>query len=104
MMYPVASVTQEGSGSAALNRILSQMHGLWLWQRRRSELRWFWMFVDVPTGRFDVPTARLTTWTRVEAQEVPKEAGKVVASEDESEARFLGQGLGTQNILSKSHL
>ena len=41
---------------------------------------------------------------RFEAQEVPKEAGKVVASEDESEARFLGQGLGTQNILSKSHL
>lgn len=61
-MYPVASVTQEGSGSAALNRILSQMRGLWrLWQRRRSELRWFWMFLDVPTGRFDVPTARLTT-------------------------------------------
>lgn len=78
------------------------MHGLWrLWQRRRSdELRWFWMFLDVPTGfqQLDLPPGRF------EAQEVPKEAGKVVASEDESEARFLGQGLGTQNILSKSHL
>ena len=39
---------------------------------------------------------------RFEAQEVPKEAGKVVAGEDE-EARFLGQGLGTI-ILSESHL
>eukprot|EP00435_Cladocopium_sp_Y103_P035027 s1584_g9.t1 len=37
-------------------------------------------------------------WAMAEAEkEVPKEVGKVVAGEDESEARFLGQGLGTNN-------
>ena len=60
----------------------------------------FWMFQQdaLMFQQLDLPPERF------EAQEVPKEAGKVVASEDESEARFLGQGLGTQNILSKSHL